>query len=80
MRWYAPYQTPEGVLKDVIEWNLVDWSSVLVSDSSSILTALWARGLREFAEMAGWLEERGSQRWADGLYEAGASGLRGFLG
>ena len=28
LRWYAPYQTSGGVLKDVTEWNLVDWSSV----------------------------------------------------
>ena len=62
LRWYVPYQTAGGVLKDVSEWNLVDWSSVLVNDTSSLLTALWARGLREFAEMAAWLEERGSQR------------------
>ena len=54
LRWYAPYQTRAGVLKDVIEWNLVDWSSVSVAKTQArVLTALWARGLREFAEMAG---------------------------
>ena len=69
LRWYAPYQTAGGVLKDVVEWNLVDWSSVSVADTSAVLTALWARGLHEFAEMAAWLEERASQRWAAGRYE-----------
>ena len=78
LRWYVPYQTADGVLKDVIEWNLVDWSSVLVNDTSSILTALWARGLREYAEMAGWLEERGSQRWAEGVYEQARAGFEVF--
>lgn len=78
LRWYTPYQTAEGVLKDVPEWNLVDWSSVLVNDTSSILTALWARGLREFAEMAAWLEERSSQRWAEGLYERARAGFEVF--
>jgi hypothetical protein len=78
LRWYAPYQTADGVLKDVAEWNLVDWSSVLVNDTSSILTALWARGLREFAEMAGWLEERSSQRWAKGLYDKARAGFDAF--
>jgi hypothetical protein len=39
--------------------------SVLVNDTSSLLTALWARGLHECAEMAGWLEKRGSQRWPE---------------
>jgi hypothetical protein len=35
LRWYAPYQTSTGVLKDVGEWNLVDWSSVSITDTSS---------------------------------------------
>jgi hypothetical protein len=39
LRWYAPYQTSGGVLKDVTEWNLVDWSSVSTEDTSSVLTA-----------------------------------------
>ena len=78
LRWYAPYQTSAGVLKDVVEWNLVDWSSVFVEDTPSLLTALWARGLREFAEMAAWLEEKGSQRWAEGLYEKVRAGFEMF--
>jgi hypothetical protein len=78
LRWYAPYQTADGVLKDVVEWNLVDWSSVLVNDTSSILTALWARGLHEFAEMAGWLEERSSQRWAAQLHDKARAGFEVF--
>jgi len=49
LRWYAPCQTADGVLKDVVEWNLVDWSSVSTEDTSALLTALWARGLREIA-------------------------------
>ncbi|HEY0736690.1 MAG TPA: alpha-L-rhamnosidase N-terminal domain-containing protein [Herpetosiphonaceae bacterium] len=78
LRWYVPYQTSAGVLQDVPEWNLVDWSSVYVSDTSALLTALWARGLREFAEMAAWLEERGSQRWAERLYERARHGFEIF--
>jgi len=78
LRWYAPYQTSGGVLKDVVEWNLVDWSSVSTEDTSAVLTALWARGLREFAEMAAWLEERSSQRWADRLYEKARAGFEVF--
>lgn len=78
LRWYAPYQTSSGVLKDVVEWNLVDWSSVSTEDTSSLLTALWARGLREFAEMAAWLEERSSQRWAEERYEKVRAGFEVF--
>lgn len=40
LRWYAPYQTSAGVLKDVPEWNLVDWSSVSTEDSSAVLRNL----------------------------------------
>jgi alpha-L-rhamnosidase len=78
LRWYAPYQTATGVLKDVGEWNLVDWSSVSTSDTSSLLTAEWARGLREFAEMAAWLGENGSRQWAEDLYERVKAGFEVF--
>ena len=78
LRWYMPFQTAAGVLKDVTEWNLVDWAALFVEDCSALLTALWARGLREFAEMAAWLEEKASQRWAEGLYARAQSGFEMF--
>jgi hypothetical protein len=78
LRWYAPYQTRAGVLKDVTEWNLVDWSSLITDDNSAILTALWARGLREFAEIAGWLGENASMAWAEGLYAKAKAGFEIF--
>jgi len=78
LRWYAPYQTEAGVLKDVVEWNLVDWAALFVEDTSSILTAIWARGLIEFAEMAGWLGEQASRAWAEGLYEKAKAGYEMF--
>jgi hypothetical protein len=78
LRWYTPYQTAAGVLKDVVEWNLVDWGSLFVEDTSSILTAIWARGLHEFVEMAQWLGEKSSQEWAEGLYARAKSGYEVF--
>ena len=75
LRWYVPFQTQSGVLKDVVEWNLVDWSSLYTEDHSAILTAHWARSLREFAEMAAWLGENASQRWAEKLYTKAKSGF-----
>jgi alpha-L-rhamnosidase len=78
LRWYVPYQTPAGLLKDMPEWNLVDWSSVSTADTSAVLTALWSRGLREFAQMAAWLEERASQRWAEERYEQARTGFEIF--
>jgi Bacterial alpha-L-rhamnosidase 6 hairpin glycosidase domain/Alpha-L-rhamnosidase N-terminal domain len=78
LRWYTPYQTQAGVLKDVIEWDLVDWAALFVEDTSSILTAIWARGLKEFMEMAGWLRENASRDWAEGLYAQAKAGYEMF--
>ena len=78
LRWYLPYQTSQGLLKDLIEWNLVDWSAVSVEDTTSIITALWARGLREFAEMAAWLGENASRAWAEGVYDKAKAGFEVF--
>ncbi len=78
LRWYAPFQTEAGVLKDVVEWNLVDWAALFVEDTSSILTAIWARGLKEFSEMAGWLGENASREWAEALYAKAKAGYEMF--
>ena len=78
LRWYEPYQTAAGPLKDLVEWNLVDWSSISNEDTSGVITALWARGLREFAEMAAWLGESASQSWAEELYAKAKAGYEVF--
>jgi hypothetical protein len=78
LRWYLPYQTESGILQDVVEWNLIDWSSLYSSDCSAIVTASWARGLLEFAEMAAWLGESASQRWAEGVYARVKAGFEIF--
>jgi alpha-L-rhamnosidase len=78
LRWYEPYQTAQGLLKDVVEWNLVDWASVSNDDTAAILTALWARGLSEFAEMAAWLGEQASREWAQEIYDQIKAGFEAF--
>jgi hypothetical protein len=78
LRWFVPFQNQQGVLEDIIEWALIDWSAVSVDGQSAIYTAIWARGLREFAEMAGWLEEKTSQKWAEGLYAKAKAGFEMF--
>jgi alpha-L-rhamnosidase len=78
LRWYAPFQNAQGLLKDLVEWNLVDWASISSEDTSGVITALWARGLREFAEMAAWLEEKSSQGWAEELYTKAKAGFEAF--
>ncbi|WP_159501741.1 hypothetical protein [Microbacterium sp. 18062] len=59
LAWFTPYADADGILRDVPEWPLVDWSSVFTSGHSSILTALWARGLREYAELSRWAGNTG---------------------
>lgn len=84
--WYAPYQIKgspnddrnDGLLKDVPEWCLMDWGAQFLEDVSSIHSAIWARGLKEFAEMAGWLQEKASQRWALKLYAEAERGFEQF--
>lgn len=78
LRWYLPYQTETGVLQDVVEWNLIDWSSLFSEEQSSIVTASWARGLREFSKLAEWLGEGASQGWADEVYAKIKSGFEIF--
>ncbi len=78
LRWYQPFQAANGQLKDLVEWNLVDWASISTLDTTGVISALWARGLREFSEMAVWLEEKSSQRWADGVYAKIKAGFEIF--
>jgi alpha-L-rhamnosidase len=78
LRWYTSYVDDRGTIADVPEWNLVDWASIFVSGRSSILTALWARGLSEFAELADDTGNAGSAAWARELYDAAAQGYEDF--
>jgi alpha-L-rhamnosidase len=78
LRWYTSYVDDRGTIADVPEWNLVDWASIFVSGRSSILTALWARGLSEFAELADDTGNAGSAAWARELYDAAAHGYEDF--
>jgi alpha-L-rhamnosidase len=78
LRWYTSYIDERGTIADVPEWNLVDWASIFVSGRSSILTALWARGLTEFAELADAVGNAGSAAWARELYDVAARGYEDF--
>jgi hypothetical protein len=64
LRWFVPYQDADGLLSEVNGWVIIDWSSVSVDGSSSVLNALWARGLQDFAEMSEWLGDGGRAEWA----------------
>lgn len=78
LAWFAQFADEEGVLSDVPEWKLVDWSSIFLSGRSSILTALWALALREFAEISDYLGNAGDARWARALYSTAATGFEVF--
>ena len=78
LRWYAEYQEPNGLLRDVGDWNLIDWSSVSTADTSAAITALWARGLRELEEMAAGLGEDGTRAWAAARRDAVKAGFEQF--
>ncbi|MBF6440218.1 alpha-L-rhamnosidase N-terminal domain-containing protein [Nocardia cyriacigeorgica] len=78
LRWFLPYRDAGGVLTDVPEWTLVDWSAIYLTGASSILTALWARGLREFAQMSDYLGNRGNADWARRLLADAEAGFEIF--
>jgi hypothetical protein len=69
LRWFVRYRAEDGLLTDVNGWVIVDWSSVTVDGRSSVLNALWARGLRDFAEMCEWLGDEGRAGWARRLWQ-----------
>ena len=64
LRWFESYLGADGMLHDVSGWVLLDWSSVYSTGCSSTLNALWARALEDLAEMASWLGNAGTARWA----------------
>lgn len=78
LRWYLPYRNEHGVLEHVPEWNLVDWSAVFLTGTSSILTAVWARALREFAEISTACGNAGNAAWAQELWERARDGFELF--
>jgi hypothetical protein len=78
LQWYSAYQDDSGVIADVPEWNLVDWSSVLTAGKSSILTALWARALREYSEMSVFVGNGGDAEWADRAWQRAQAGYEQF--
>lgn len=78
LRWFIPFQRADGLLHNVTGWVLIDWSPVQVAGSSAALTALWARGLLEFAELARWLGDTGRAGWAEALHARIAAGFDAY--
>lgn len=77
LRWFLPY-LHDGVLTEVPGWVLIDWSPVQVEGSSAALTALWARALRQFSDVARWLGDDGRAVWADRVWAQVEVGFEAF--
>lgn len=78
LEWFATHADTDGLLTDVPEWPLGDWSSVFTSGRSALLTALWVRGLREFAELSEWAGNPGNAQWARALAVPPAGAFEAF--
>lgn len=78
LRWFESYLAKDGLLHDVTGWVLLDWSSVYSKGYSSTLNALWARALEDLAEMATWVGNEGTARWATMRRDAVARGFETF--
>lgn len=78
LRWFEPFVDAHGTLSDVPEWNLIDWSSVFSSHRSALSTGLWARGLREYADLCDRLGNTASAAWARAHWERARSGFEDF--
>jgi hypothetical protein len=68
LRWFLPYRGPNGLVRHVEQWVLIDWAALHHADTSSCLNAQWARALVELAEMSEWLGDAGRAAWARGLH------------
>lgn len=78
LRWFEPYQDESGLIGAVPGWVLIDWSPVQVAGTSAALNGLWARGLRDFAEIAAWLGDAGRAAWAKARHAEVRAGFELF--
>ncbi|WP_221584036.1 alpha-L-rhamnosidase N-terminal domain-containing protein [Microbacterium sp. G2-8] len=78
LAWFGQFEDATGVLADVPEWPLVDWSSVFTSGRSSILTGLWARALSEYGELSRWVGNSGDAARAAVALARAARGYEAF--
>ncbi|MCP4435769.1 MAG: alpha-L-rhamnosidase [Actinomycetia bacterium] len=78
LRWFEQYLADDGLLHDIGGWTLIDWASVYSTGCSSVLNALWARGLEDYADMARWLGNHGAAGWADRRRDGVAGAFEAF--
>jgi hypothetical protein len=78
LRWFVRFVAPDGLLRDVTGWVLIDWSAVSVDGRSSVLNGLFARALADFAEMSAWLGDAGRAAWARAVHATVRAGFEAF--
>jgi alpha-L-rhamnosidase len=78
LRWFQTYQRGDGLLSHLDGAVLVDWSNLPLADTSAVVNALWARGLRDFEQLADWVGDAGRARWAATQRQAVAKGFEAF--
>ncbi len=78
LAWFVPFLDEAGLLAEVTEWTLVDWSSVTTGGTNAVLTGLWARGLVEFGVLARAVGDPGAAEWADSLHAQAKAGFELF--
>ncbi len=78
LRWFLPFQEGDGLLGNVCGWTLIDWSDVHTLGTSSALNALWARALRDYAQISVWLGDNGRSAWAASVLSEVERGFERF--
>lgn len=64
LRWFEQFTDDRGLVRDVVGWVIIDWSSVHTDGACTALNGLLGRALLEFAEMSDWLGDRGRAEWS----------------
>lgn len=78
LRWFDPFVGRDGLAAGVVGWVIIDWAAVSTAGTCAALNALWARGLRDFAELADGLGDGRGAAWARARYEAVHEGFDVF--
>ncbi len=78
LEWFDAYTGADGLVADVPEWVLIDWSSVSTPGISAALNALLVRARRQYAELSDWLGNHGDARQARAAVDAVESSFSVF--
>ncbi len=69
LRWFEPFQGPDGLLDHVPGWVFIDWAAVSTSGRCAALNGLWGRALVDLATVSRWLGQSATEAWARERHE-----------